>query len=74
MDKLDLVLKAIDDSKRDNTERCDRLETMITEKFDKLNGRVRKNENDILRIKTVWGIAWAGATFLGGALWHFLVG
>lgn len=70
MDKLDLILDAVKEAKKDNNDRCDRLEMMIEDKFEKLNGRVRKNENEILRIKAFWtaGVAIAGAAF------HYLFG
>jgi len=70
MDKLDLIIKAIDDAKDDNTVRMDKLEAAVKEGFLLMNGRVRKLENDTLRIKTVWAVG----TVLVGAVWHYLVG
>lgn len=70
MDKFDLIVAAIKDAKDDNSQRCDRLEQLVNDKFDKLNGRVRKNELEITKIKTLW----SGATVVFGAIWHYLVG
>ena len=68
MDKLDLIIKALDDNKLDTNGRIERLEAVVKEGFLQINGRVRRNENDVLRIKTLW----SAAVVVGGFLFHYL--
>jgi hypothetical protein len=59
VDKLDLIIKSLDDL-RDETRSG----------FSMMNGRVRKAEGDIIRIKTVW----TAITVAVAAVFHYLFG
>lgn len=70
MDKLEMILAAVKDVKADNNDRCDKLEKLIEDKFTQLNGRVRKTEDSLLRIKVLW----SAGTVLVGAIFHYFFG